>query len=262
MRRFLWNETKLATLREMYLASAPIAEIAKVLGANSGDIKGAAERLRKQMRRDGELELLLQRSRPHDFWTPERLRLLVKLVGEKQSSNKIADQIGATRSAVVGKCQRLGLRLLGGVPPKRKPKAVPEAVVVPVAVKVVERLEQDGEPPLIVDYEYDAQNEFPVEHRKNLMELTNESCRFPVGDPRGQAFFFCGCEEADMAQGRPYCPKCAARAFVASRAISVRATTSGARRTSLRSHPDHAHDQQEDRAGLCRRGAPEQPGVG
>ena len=219
MRRFLWNETKLVTLREMYLASAPIAEIAKALGANSGDVKRAAERLRKQMRRDGELELLLQRSRPHDFWTTERLSLLVKLVGEKQSSNKIADQIGVTRGAVVGKCQRLGLRLLGGIPPKRKPEPVPEAVVAPVPVKVVERLEQDGERPLIVDYEYDAQNEFPEEFRKNLMELTNESCRWPVGSPRDDGFFYCGREEADMAQGRPYCPRCAARAFVASRYV-------------------------------------------
>lgn len=37
------------------------------------------------------------------------------------------------------------------------------------------------------------------------MELTNLSCRYPIGDVGHPSFFFCGGEEANLAEGRPYC---------------------------------------------------------
>lgn len=47
--------------------------------------------------------------------------------------------------------------------------------------------------------------EIPVKQRKNLLELQNNHCRWPVGDPATSDFFFCGAE-ADLIAGRPYCP--------------------------------------------------------
>lgn len=49
--------------------------------------------------------------------------------------------------------------------------------------------------------------EYP--YRKSLLELEENSCRWPVGEPRQKGFFFCGRPEADLAHGRPYCPACA-----------------------------------------------------
>jgi GcrA cell cycle regulator len=37
------------------------------------------------------------------------------------------------------------------------------------------------------------------------MELNDQSCRWPHGDPRGPGFFFCGSPEANFNGGVPYC---------------------------------------------------------
>ncbi len=49
--------------------------------------------------------------------------------------------------------------------------------------------------------------EIPVEQRKSLMELGAHHCRYPVGDPGGPGFFFCGAElPQDRDTKRPaYC---------------------------------------------------------
>ena len=101
------------------------------------------------------------------------------------------------------------------LPPVSKPVAVKKSVRPRSHTHNVTRLQaiaNGSDPGLTVDFEYD-QEQFPVEDRKSLLELTSESCRWPVGDPRDKAFFFCGREEADMMDKQPYCPRCAARAF-------------------------------------------------
>lgn len=49
--------------------------------------------------------------------------------------------------------------------------------------------------------------------RVKLVELTNETCRFPIGNPVNKGFGYCGALEADFAAGRPYCPAHHARCF-------------------------------------------------
>lgn len=49
--------------------------------------------------------------------------------------------------------------------------------------------------------------------RVKLVELTNETCRFPIGNPVNKSFGYCGALEADFAAGRPYCPAHHARCF-------------------------------------------------
>jgi GcrA cell cycle regulator len=38
--------------------------------------------------------------------------------------------------------------------------------------------------------------------RCTLLELSEDKCRWPIGDPGSQEFFFCGGKSAD---GLPYC---------------------------------------------------------
>ncbi|MGY3609906.1 MULTISPECIES: GcrA family cell cycle regulator [unclassified Bradyrhizobium] len=52
------------------------------------------------------------------FWTEEKISELKRLCGEGMSASQIGAQIGATRSAVIGKAYRIGVNLngRGGVP--------------------------------------------------------------------------------------------------------------------------------------------------
>ena len=52
---------------------------------------------------------------------------------------------------------------------------------------------------------------------KTLFELTNDSCRWPHGQPGTKAFHFCGAPGADLEGGRPYCERHARRAYVGHR---------------------------------------------
>lgn len=49
--------------------------------------------------------------------------------------------------------------------------------------------------------EFDAA--IPLEQRKTIMQLTEKTCKWPVGDSRSSDFFFCGAEQAGGFY--PYC---------------------------------------------------------
>ena len=58
-------------------------------------------------------------------------------------------------------------------------------------------------------YEYEVEpepelidNVIPIGQRRTLLELTEETCRWPIGDPGSADFFFCG---GQTATGLPYC---------------------------------------------------------
>lgn len=140
---------------------------------------------------------------PHQW--PEALEArLADLWAQGVSAALIGEQLGKTRNAVIGKVDRLGLPMRQTVkaqsgwcqPPsqlgrKRQRKTTPETTTRP-----------DGG---IID---DAA--IPFEQRKTLLELTPSCCKWPVGDPAQEGFFFCGgVAEID----RPFCPAHAKRAY-------------------------------------------------
>jgi GcrA cell cycle regulator len=56
-------------------------------------------------------------------------------------------------------------------------------------------------------YDYAAEPEpalieIPIEQRKTLLQLSDATCRWPVGDPGSTDFFFCG---GNSNEGSPYC---------------------------------------------------------
>jgi hypothetical protein len=51
--------------------------------------------------------------------------------------------------------------------------------------------------------------DIPPAQRRALLDLDRNTCRWPVGDPAGSAFFFCG---AQPLAGKPYCARHCARA--------------------------------------------------
>ena len=125
-------------------------------------------------------------------WADEKLSLLKKLWNEGKTTVAIAQRLGVSKSAVLGKVFRLRL-----APPAQKPK--PAAASSPLRRKV---RHVEGE----------LQN-LAIKRGKSLLELTNESCRWPIGDPTKESFHFCGEPGADLEQGIPYCERHRLRAY-------------------------------------------------
>ena len=129
-------------------------------------------------------------------WTDERVELLKKLWADGLSASQIAGELGGiTRNAVIGKVHRLGLSGRAKSPSSSAPrprKARPASHMVRVSRPAVR-----GNTALAYDYEVEAEPELveaviPLEQRRTLVQLTEATCRWPVGDPGSAAFFFCG----------------------------------------------------------------------
>ncbi|MGR3614583.1 MAG: GcrA family cell cycle regulator [Paracoccaceae bacterium] len=174
-------------------------------------------------------------------WTDERVELLKKMWGEGQSASQIAKELGGvTRNAVIGKVHRLGLsnRATGGnsakaAEPKEKPaaKAKPEPKakpqpkteparpvapaetspaenkpIVPARKQIIPAGQPLPPQPSANEISPEALakvNEIEKKAKKlTLMELTERTCKWPVGDPATEDFWFCG---LPVKQGKPYC---------------------------------------------------------
>lgn len=170
-------------------------------------------------------------------WTDERVETLKKMWGEGQSASQIAKELGGvTRNAVIGKVHRLGLSNragTGATAAKAEAKAKPAAPKVeakpkpqPVmrtepAIKPVppgesrnlparKQIIPAGQPlppqPSANEISPEALakvNEVEKKAKKiGLMELTERTCKWPVGDPATENFWFCG---LPVQQGKPYC---------------------------------------------------------
>jgi GcrA cell cycle regulator len=174
-------------------------------------------------------------------WTDERVETLKKMWGEGQSASQIAKELGGvTRNAVIGKVHRLGLSNRAGsggnagkaaAKEKAAPKMETKAAVKPkpaakpkLDTKQTPDLDENGIPisaarraiipagqPLPPQ---PSANEISPEalakvneieksaKRLSLMELTEKTCKWPVGDPATPDFWFCG---LPVQQGKPYC---------------------------------------------------------
>ncbi len=169
-------------------------------------------------------------------WTDDRVEMLKKMWGEGQSASQIAKELGGvTRNAVIGKVHRLGLsnRTTTGGAAKTdakakpaakvdaKPKAAPKAAQEPAAKVEAEpparpslparkQIIPAGQPlppqPSANEISPEALakvNEIEKKAKRlNLMELTERTCKWPVGDPATEDFWFCG---LPVQQGKPYC---------------------------------------------------------
>jgi GcrA cell cycle regulator len=172
-------------------------------------------------------------------WTDERVEQLKKMWSEGQSASQIAKELGGvTRNAVIGKVHRLGLSNRAGAGPVPEPVEVkPAKVAAPepkeakkeprakVAAKpVVEEAEPERPAPApVIRKPFVAGQPLPPQPSANeispealasvrevekkakrltLMELTERTCKWPIGDPATDDFWFCG---LSAQPGKPYC---------------------------------------------------------
>ncbi len=180
-------------------------------------------------------------------WTDERVETLKSMWADGKSASQIAKELGGvTRNAVIGKVHRLGLsnRTPGAESEAEAAPAAaqPEEEAAKSAAPAEEKAEADApsaaarpasqatnipaqRPKLIPGQPLPPQpsaNEISAEalanlaevakkaKRLTLMQLTERTCKWPVGDPATDDFWFCGLQTAP---GKPYCEVHVAVAF-------------------------------------------------
>lgn len=139
-------------------------------------------------------------------WTDERVELLKKLWSDGLSASQIAAELGGiTRNAVIGKVHRLGLS--GRAKSTSTGAARPRKARTPSMLRIG-RVAIRGNTALAHAYEIEEaepemmENIIPIGQRRTLLELNEQTCRWPIGDPSAGDFFFCG---GNTVTGLPYC---------------------------------------------------------
>ena len=112
------------------------------------------------------------------LWTSGRIATLKQMWADGATAAAIAECLGVSRSAVLGKIFRLRRRA-----------------------------------PASVGVSLQPHPKQPQRGGISLLELTNGTCRFPIGEPGSRTFCFCGAPGADLEGGRPYCARHARRAY-------------------------------------------------
>ena len=143
-------------------------------------------------------------------WTDDRVATLKKLWTEGLSASQIAKELGGvSRNAVIGKVHRLGLESRQKAAPKGDEEVAVEAPTAESAAPPQAPPAPEPEPAHSMEAANDVGSAdvdddivVPIPLKLKLTELTERTCKWPIGDPMHDDFHFCG-HEAD--EGRPYC---------------------------------------------------------
>ena len=129
-------------------------------------------------------------------WTPEREEKLRHLWKKGHTASQIAGLLGeTTRNAVIGKAHRLNLD--ARAPSKTSsPRASAENNSSTPEVKTQKLGRKARFQALLLDKNFEQENP------KKLEELTEETCKWPIGHPYEEKFYFCGRKPMDKF---PYC---------------------------------------------------------
>ena len=128
-------------------------------------------------------------------WTPEREEKLKGLWKKGHTASQIASLLGnTTRNAVIGKAHRLNLEARA-ISKRSAPKVNTENNVKP-ETKIQKHGRKARFKALLLDKSFEPENP------KKLEELTDETCRWPIGHPYEENFYFCGRKPMEKF---PYC---------------------------------------------------------
>ncbi len=128
-------------------------------------------------------------------WTPEREEKLKELWKKGHTASQIASLLGnTTRNAVIGKAHRLNLE--ARAISKRSTSKVNTENNVKPETKIQKHGRKARFKALLLDKSFEPENP------KKLEELTDETCRWPVGHPYEATFYFCGRKPMEKF---PYC---------------------------------------------------------
>jgi len=122
------------------------------------------------------------------MWTEEKVKILRDLWGKGKTASQIAEIIGGiSRNAVIGKAHRLNLSA------KIKNKSFGENISKNLEHKspdskslIKRRFSKSKFKSLIIEKDFEPENP------KQLEELDENSCKWPIGHPNESSFYFCG----------------------------------------------------------------------
>ena len=129
-------------------------------------------------------------------WTPEREEKLKQLWEKGYSGSQIAHVLGegATRNSVLGKAFRL--KLQARVVTKKTTSRADTENDNSLEIKDQKLGKKAKFKALLLDKNFEQENPIKFE------ELTNETCRWPIGHPYEEKFYFCGRKPMEKF---PYC---------------------------------------------------------
>tara|TARA_Y100000768_G_scaffold34782_1_gene22761 strand:- start:197 stop:691 length:495 start_codon:yes stop_codon:yes gene_type:complete len=118
-------------------------------------------------------------------WTEEKVSKLKELWGKGNTASQIAEIIGGiSRNAVIGKAHRLNLSAKIKTRIATSNKSY-ESSINEKSVKV-KRGRKSKFNSLIIEKDFEPENP------KQLEELDENSCKWPIGHPDENSFYFCG----------------------------------------------------------------------
>ena len=118
-------------------------------------------------------------------WTPERESKLRALWKEGHTASQIAALLGeTTRNAVIGKAHRLNLE--ARTVSKKSSTATKAKLGCNIKIKQEKLSRKARFKSLLLDKNFEPENP------KKLTELTDNTCKWPIGHPYEKNFYFCG----------------------------------------------------------------------
>ena len=128
-------------------------------------------------------------------WDDNTTDLLKKYWSQGLTASQIAQKIGnVTRNAVIGKAHRLNLQARATSKKTRQKINTEENNTAEVKPQKLGRKARFKA--LLLDKNFEQENP------KKLEELTDETCRWPIGHPYEEKFYFCGRKPMEKF---PYC---------------------------------------------------------
>ena len=117
-------------------------------------------------------------------WTDQKVEKLKELWGKGNTASQIAEILGGvSRNAVIGKAHRLNLSAKIKTRPATSNASFDNSVDKNPRIKKGSRSKFKS---LIIDKNFEPENP------KQLEELDENSCKWPIGHPDEKSFYFCG----------------------------------------------------------------------
>jgi GcrA cell cycle regulator len=142
------------------------------------------------------------------MWTEAAIETLRQLALEGRSASSIAAALGApSRNVVIGKANRIGIKLTGQVgSAPRAPRAITERPRRPAIARTGSALWKRAVVPALPRERKRtwvfAEAQVGEMLRVGLEDIGEGACRWPLGDPTSEDFVYCG---VPTANGRSYC---------------------------------------------------------